>query len=171
MSDDVKQAGIMAAGEHDRLLQATCQEIVKVVGEVISWGPAGAVASMHAAGDFEVGRQTTIDATEKGGLMNICRFSILNPDVVPNEEVARLEYEHDKQGKLGLIRAYSIQSVRRKSGELVLMENFLADDPTRVREADFRPVQSEAYAQQTVLATAREWAQYRKWQLQQGLGR
>jgi hypothetical protein len=50
---------------------------------------------------------------------------------------------------------------------LVLLENFLADDPQLVREEDFRPILSEAYAQQTVLKSVQDWARYRAWQRQE----
>ena len=74
----------------------------------------------------------------------------------------RLEYDHDKQGKFEVRRVYSIQSVRRVRGELVLLENFLAENSSDVREADFRPVLSESYARATVLSTVQDWIRYWK---------
>jgi len=115
----------------------------------------------------EVGWQITIDATEKGGPMSVSRFSILDVNSSPEAEAVRIEYEHDKQGKFGVQRVYSVQSIRKRGGELVLMENFLAENPASVREQDFRPITSEAYAQKTVLKCMQDWAKYRAWQLQE----
>jgi len=122
--------------------------------------------SLRLPGGPVVGKQVTVDATEKSGLLNMCRIAVLNPDVAPEGEVVRLEYEHDRQTKFGPQRIYSIQSVRRQGGRLVLLENFLAESPDHVREEDFRPISSEAYARQTVLKTLHDWAVYRAWQLQ-----
>jgi hypothetical protein len=92
--------------------------------------------------------------------MNVCRLSLLDPDLAPAGEVVRIEYEHDKQTSHGISRVYSIQSIRGRAGELVLLENFLAAAPGEVRETDFRPIQSERYAQQTVLSTLKDWTRY-----------
>ena len=100
--------------------------------------------------------------------MNRCRLSFLNPDLAPDGEIVRIEYEHDKQGKYGVHRVYSVQSVRRQGRTLVLLENFLAENVQTVREEDFRPILSEAYAQETVLKSVRDWTGYRAWQLQSG---
>ena len=113
-----------------------------------------------------VGKQVTIDATENEGLLNLCRIGVLNPDMAPEGEIIRIEYLHDKETRFDTQRVYSIQSVRRKGAELVLFENFLADKPENVREADFRPIVSETYAQQSVLTTLKDWASWRGWQLQ-----
>jgi hypothetical protein len=151
----------------DQLLQETCQTIVTAAAQAIDAEPASRTSSLRLPGGPVVGKQITIDATEKGGLLNMCRLAVLDPEVAPEGEVARIEYEHDKQTKFGAQRVYSIQSVRRKGGELVLLENFLAETPTTVREEDFRPIQSEKYAQETVLATLQEWTHFRAWQLQE----
>jgi hypothetical protein len=151
----------------DQLLQATCESIVTAAAKAIDAEPAGKASNLRLPEGPMVGRQITIDATEKDGPANICRLSVMDPALAPAGEVVRIEYEHDKQGKFGLQRVYSIQSVRQKAGELVLMENFLAESASQVREADFRPIHSEAYAQETVLKTLEDWTRYRAWQLQE----
>ncbi len=156
-----------AAANSDQLLPETVQAIVTAAAQAIDAEPADRTVSLRVPGGLVVGKQITIDATEKDGLANICRLAVLNPDLAPENEVARIEYEHDKQGKFGTRRVYSIQSVRRRGGELVLLENFLATNAAAVREEDFRPIQSEKYAQETVLATITEWAHFRAWQLQE----
>jgi len=99
--------------------------------------------------------------------MSLCRFSILDVNSSPESEAVRTEYEHDKKGKFGVHRVYSVQSIRKRADELVLMENFLAEDPASVREQDFRPITPEAYAQKTVLKCMQGWVKYRAWQLQE----
>jgi hypothetical protein len=153
----------------DRLLQSTLEQIVATVNQAVAAEAPGAVIPMQVPGGPAVGRQVTIDATEKDGPMNRCRLSALDPGLAPAGEAVRVEYEHDKTTSSGQIRVYSIQSVRRQGGQYVLMENFLADDATTVREADFRSITSEAYAQQTVLKSLEEWVQYRAWQRQHGV--
>jgi hypothetical protein len=155
-----------AIPEHDRLLQATCEAIVTAAAQCVDAEPTAGVVGLQLPDQQIVGKQITIDATEKGP-HNICRVAVLNADLAPEGEVTRIEYEHDKQTNHGPQRVYSIQSVRRKAGVLVLMENFLAENAAEVREADFRPIESESYAQQTVFKTLQEWAHYRAWQLQQ----
>lgn len=155
------------AENDDQLLQATCEEIVTVIAQSIEAEPVQSRQVMRLPAGAEVGHQIGIDATEKGGLLNRCRISILNVDAAPAGEAARIEYEHDKQGKFGVRRVYSIQSVRRRYGGLVLLENFLAESPEMVREEDFRPIESEAYARTTVLKAVQDWARYRAWQLQE----
>jgi hypothetical protein len=154
--------------ERDQLLQATCEAIVTSAAQCADAEPEGTVMALRLPGGQIVGKQVVIDATEKGGPLNKCRMAVLNPELAPEGEVARIEYEHDKQTKHGMQRVYSIQSVRKRGGELVLLENFLAENAAAVREADFRRIESESYAQQTVLQTMREWAHFRAWQLQQG---
>lgn len=151
----------------DRLLQTTCQQIVTEIARAVDAEPPGSRKGLRIPGGPEVGRQITIDATEKGGPMSISRFSILDVNLAPAGELARIEYEHDKQGKFGIHRVYSVQSIRRRGGELVLLENFLAENSVTVREEDFRPIGSEAYAQKTVLKGVQDWARYRAWQLQE----
>jgi len=162
--------GAAGVSGSDQLLQATVQAIVTAVSAAVDAEPRPGVVSLSIPGGPAVGRQITIDAThapQTEGLHNICRLSVLDPDLAPAGEMARLEYEHDKQTKFGLQRVYSIQSVRRYGADLVLLENFLAENAASVREEDFRPIESEAYAQGTVLATVQEWVHYRAWQLQQ----
>jgi hypothetical protein len=151
----------------DKLLQETCETIVKSAAQAIDAEPAARAVSLRVPGGQMVGKQILIDASEKGNAHNICRLAIMNADISPEGEVARIEYEHDKQTKFGIQRVYSIQSVRRRSGELVLLENFLADSPSEVREQDFRPISSESYARATVLKTLEDWTRYRAWQLQE----
>jgi hypothetical protein len=151
----------------DQLLQATAKAIVAAVTAAVDLEPASRTLSLRVPGGPVVGKQITIDAVEKGGAMNLCRISLLNPDLAPAGEVACMEYEHDKQTKFGVQRVYSIQSVRRQHAQLVLMDNFLAETQKDVREQDFRAIESESYAQGTVLATLAEWTHYRAWQLQE----
>jgi hypothetical protein len=150
------------------LLQATCEQIVLTVAQAVDAEGGRGVMDLRIPGGPVVGRQVTIDATEQGGLANKCRLTILNIDLAPEGEAARVEYEHDKQTKFGLQRVYSVQSVRRRNGQLELLENFLANVSNQVREADFRPIQSESYAQKTVLGTLKDWVNYREWQLKRG---
>jgi len=150
---------------NDELLQETAEAIVTTIAEAID-GEKGNVQVVHLPNGPEVGRQITIDATEKGGLKNMCRLSFLNPDIAPDGEVVRMEFEHDKQGSYGVHEVYSVQSVRRINRKLVLMENFLAENVHAVREEDFRPILSEAYAKQTVLKSVQDWTRFRKWQRQ-----
>ncbi|HVQ43679.1 MAG TPA: hypothetical protein VMT30_01805 [Candidatus Saccharimonadia bacterium] len=153
-------------GEPDEILQATCQEIVTLVATAIDAESSGELRVMRLPGGAEVGRQMTIDATESGGRMNRCHLSILNADTAPAEEVVRIEYEHDKQGKFEQRRVYSVQSVRRRGGKLVLLENFIAENPETVREEDFRSITSDSYAR-TAVKSVQDWTRYRTWQLQQ----
>jgi O-phosphoseryl-tRNA(Cys) synthetase len=151
----------------DKLLQTTCSEIVATVTKTVEAESSQQKTSLRLPNGPVVGNRIVIDATEKEEVVNICRLSLLNPDLAPEGEVVRIEYEHDKQTKFGMQRVYSIQSVRRKAGQLILLENFLAATARDVREEDFRPIQSDQYAQQTVLATLTEWARYRAWQIQE----
>ena len=154
----------------DQLLQPTCAAIVEEIARAVDLEPNKFRQILRVPDGPELGRQISIDATEKDGPMNICRLAILNVDLAPAGEVARIEYEHERQGKFGMRRVYSIQSVRRQGGQLVLLENFLAEGPTAVREADFKPITSESYARSTVLKSVQDWARYRAWQLQNGQG-
>src|SRR5690348_13097322 len=166
MSDQVEPQGTQPLHDHDQLLQATAESIVMMVAQAVdARGGAGAM-DLRVPGGPVVGRQISIDATEPGGPMNKCRLTILNTELAPEGEAARMEYEHDKQTKHGVQRVYSIQSVRKRQGQLELLENFLASTPQEVREADFRPIQSETYAQTTVLGTLKDWVNYQAWQLQ-----
>ena len=151
----------------DQLLQQTCEEIVTAIATVIDAEPAASKKVLRLPDGPELGRQISIDATEPGGPANTCRMSILNTELAPAGEVARIEYEHERQGKYGIHKVYSVQSVRRQAGRLVLLENFLADNPALVREADFRPIASEAYAKKSVLKSVNDWSLYRAWQLQE----
>ncbi|HUD11932.1 MAG TPA: hypothetical protein VMS08_05965 [Candidatus Saccharimonadia bacterium] len=151
----------------DKLLQATCEAIVATVRKTVEAEDHNRIVSLRLPDGPVVGSQIVIDATERKEFLNICRISLLNPDMAPEGEIARIEYEHDKQTKFGPQRVYSIQSVRRQAGQLVLMENFLAETPAGVREEDFRSIQSDQYAQETVYSTLAEWAHYRAWQLQE----
>jgi hypothetical protein len=157
--------------EHDRLLQATCDVIVREAAQAIDATPPGQALVMKTPDGQAVGKQITIDASETKGQHNICRLAVLNAELAPAGEVTRIEYEHDKQTKYGTTRVYSIQSVRMRGGKLVLMENFLADSPAQVREQDFEPIESESYAQQTVWKTLQEWTHYHRWQMQQQKGK
>ncbi len=158
---------MVGAALKDNITQETIGAIVTEVASAIDAEGAQGTLPFKAPGGPEVGRQVMIDATEKDGLMNRCRFSILNPELAPAGEVARIEYEHDKQGQFGVRRVYSVQSVRKNLSGLVLMENFLAESAATVREADFRPISSEAYARATVLSSVQNWARYRAWQRQE----
>ena len=152
--------------DHDKLLQATCEAIVTAAAQCVDAEPDTGAVALQLPNQTIVGKQITIDAGEKAA-HNICRIAVLNADLAPEGEVTRIEFEHDKQTSHGMQRVYSIQSIRRKRGVLVLMENFLAENAAGVREADFRPIESESYAQETVFKTLQEWAHYRAWQLQQ----
>jgi hypothetical protein len=153
--------------DQDQLQPETCEAIVAETARAIDAEPPSQTSDVRMPGGPVVGRQIMIDATEKGGLLNRCRLTVLNADLAPDGEAARLEYEHDKQGKFGIQRVYSIQSVRKRGTKLVLMENFLAPSADAVREEDFRPIGSEAYAQ-AALKTLQDWVRYRAWQLQEG---
>jgi hypothetical protein len=157
---------LAAPPEHDQLLQATCELIVTTAARCLDAEPETGLTGLALPEGKIVGKQITLDASE-GKAHNICRISVMDPIYAPGAEVARIEYEHDKETKHGLTRVYSIQTVRKRAGELILMENFLADSPTAVREADFRPIESESYAQETVLKTLQEWTHYRAYQLQE----
>jgi hypothetical protein len=154
--------------EHDQLLQATCEAIVQAAASAVDAEPPTLAKQMNLPGVGLVGKQITIDATGEDGLLNMCRMSVLNPDVAPEGEIVRMEFEHEKEGKFGKQMVYSIQSVRRRAGQFVLLENFLAERPEEVREEDFRQIESESYAQETVLKTLKDWAGFRRWQLQGG---
>jgi hypothetical protein len=153
--------------DSDKLLQATCEAIVQAVATAIDAEPQQNLQQIRMPEGAEVGRQINIDATEKGGLANRCRLSILNSEFAPAGEVVRIEFEHDKQSKYGVHEVYSVQSVRRRANGLVLLENFLAETREGVREEDFRPIMSEAYARKTVLREVEDWARYRAWQRQE----
>jgi hypothetical protein len=155
-------------GEHDQLLQATCEAIVSAAATTVDAEPPNLARMLKTPDGMAIGKQVIIDATEADGLLNMCRVSVLNPDLAPEGEIVRVEYEHEKQTKFEREMVYSIQSVRRRAGKFVLLENFLAERPETVREEDFRPIESESYAQQTVLKTIRDWGHYRAWQLQGG---
>jgi hypothetical protein len=156
--------------EQDLLLQETCEAIVMTAARCLDAEPNNQVTGLALPGGQVVGKQMTITTAEPGGPMNECRISVLDSAVSPRNEVARIEYEHDKQTSHGPTRVYSVQSVRRRAGELVLMENFLAESAEHMREEDFRPIVSESYAQQTVLKTLKEWTGYRNYQRAQSEG-
>ena len=158
---------MVEAALKDDITQETVGAIVTEVAGAFDAEGAQGTLPFKAPDGPEIGRQFMIDATEKDGLMNRCRFSILDPELAPGGEVARIEYEHDKQGKFGVRRVYSVQSVRKNLAGLVLMENFLADAASSVREADFRQIGSEAYARATVLKSVQDWVRYRAWQRQE----
>lgn len=151
--------------EGDPILRSTCEQIVTLIAQAVDAEPAQNHKVLMIPGGFQVGRQIAIDATEPGGTLNLCRLSILNVHDAPAGEAARIEYEHDKAGKFETRRVYSVQSVRRRGEDLVLLENFLAISPETVREEDFRAISSEAYAQ-TVVKSVQDWTRYRAWQLQ-----
>jgi hypothetical protein len=150
--------------EHDLLLQDTCEAIVITAARCLDAEPDANVTGLALPEGVIAGKQITIDAAEPGGPHNICRISVLDAALAPHGEVTRIEYEHDKETPHGPTRVFSVQSVRRRASELILMENFLADSAANVREEDFRPIVSESYAQQTVLKTVREWTNFRAYQ-------
>jgi hypothetical protein len=156
------------ANKYDQLLQETCRAIVTAVAEALDHDIPGHVTRLGLDSGIEYGRQLVIDAAGSDGLLNLCRLTVLNPTLDATGEVIRIEYEHDKQTKFGSERSYSLQSIRRKNNDFVLVENFLADAPEHVREADFRPILSNSYAEETVLGTLRQWVQFRQWQIQHG---
>ncbi len=156
------------ASAQDQLLPATCEAIVAAVQAVVAAEPMKNIQAVVLPNGTAVGQQLVIDATGKDGRVNRCRLSMLNPDMAPAREVVRMEFEHDKDGKFGVHRVYSVQSVRRVNLDLVLLENFMADSPETVREEDFRPILSEAYVRKTVLKAVEDWSNYRAWQRQQG---
>lgn len=152
----------------DELELETCQAIVTTAAQAIDAELPGHATDLRLADNPTViGRQITIDATEKGGLLNRCRVAVLDPAMAPEGELVRIEYEHEKAGASGPQRVYSAQSVRKRAGNLILMENFLATDAQHLREEDFRPIHSEAYGRTTVLATLQEWTHFRAWQIQE----
>jgi hypothetical protein len=159
-----------AKSSADEILPETATEIVKTVTEAVDSEAPGRTEVVKSDTGQILGRVLVIDATEKkkGALFNLCRLSVLNDNMNETGEVVRLEYEHDKDTKYGNQRIYSVQSVRRQGGKFVLLENFLAESPETVREADFKPISSESYAQQTVLSTLRDWTKFRLWQRKQG---
>lgn len=145
-----------------------CEQIVAAISKSMNAENPAAVQIMRIPGGPEVGRQFMIDAPKEDGLMNRARLSLMNPDLAPAGEVARIEYESDKQGRFGVKRVYSIQSVRRHGSDLELLENFLAESAATVREDDFRPIESAEYARDTVLKSVQSWVDYRAWQLRAG---
>ena len=147
--------------------QHTCGEIVRAIAIVVDRAMPDNRKIVRIPDGPEVGQQITIDATEPAGLLNRCRLSILNVDLAPAGEAARIEFEHDKKSAFETRRVYSVQSVRRMDGELVLLENFIADSPKTVREADFREIASPAYARTTVLKSLQDWIRFYEWQLQE----
>jgi hypothetical protein len=156
-------------GAAGQLLQATCEAIVNEAMQAVDGEPASLIKTMLGPEGKPIGRQMTIDATEgEKGLLNMCRIAVLNPDVAPAGEIVRIEFEHEKEAQFEYLLIYSVQSLRRKNGKYVLLENFLADGPESVRESDYHEVLSEAYAQKTVLSTLRDWARFRGWQLTGG---
>ena len=157
----------MSEAANDQITQATCEAIVSAIAVAVESEIPSRVVSMRLPDGGIVGKQLVIDATEPGGRANMCRIGLLNPDIAPEGEAVRIEFEHDRQTKFGVQRVYSIQSLRRQAGRLVLMENFLAQEPKDVREEDFRPITSEVYAKTTVLKTVQDYARYRAWQLQE----
>src|ERR1700757_982665 len=100
----------------DQLLQATCEMIVTLAADAIDSEPPAGQLNLKLPGGPVVGRQISIDATEKGGLYNICRISVLDTGLAPEGEATRIEYEHDRQTKFGMERVYSVQSVRKRAG-------------------------------------------------------
>lgn len=160
-----------AQNDSDELLQDTCKMIVDTVAEAINTEPPGRAQVIKSETGQVLGKQLVIDAAERAeekGMMNLCRLTELDPNASEVFEVARIEYEHEKKGKYGLQKIYSLASVRWVAGEMELKENFLADGPESVREADFEKISSESYAQQTVLGNLRDWTKYRLWQRGQG---
>jgi hypothetical protein len=162
-----KEETMSDSDQTDKLLQTTCEQIVTEIAKAVEAESAQSRKVLRVPGGPEVGWQIMIDATEKGGPMSICRLSILDVNKSPQAEAVRIEYEHDKKGKYGVHLVYSVQSIRKRGEELVLMENFLAENPASVRDQDFRLIKSEAYAQKTVLKCMQDWAKYRAWQLQE----
>jgi hypothetical protein len=150
---------------NDQLQQSTCEAIVSTAASVVDSEPASLAKALKTPDGTTVGKQITIDATEADGLLNMCRISVLNPDLAPEGEIVRIEFEHEKETKFDIQMTYSIQSVRRRSGQLLLLENFLSDSPELVREDDFRPIRLESYARQSVLGTLQDWSRFRAWQL------
>jgi hypothetical protein len=151
----------------DRLMQSTCEEMVALLRGAFAAEPPGNVTTLQVPNGPVVGKQFTIDATETDGLMNRCRLSLMDPVTAPASEAARFEYEHEKESGNDIIEVYSIQSLRQQAGKYVFLENFLAEQPETVREQDFRPISSAAYAQ-TVLKGLEGWIKFRAYQLQQG---
>jgi hypothetical protein len=162
--------GEKAAGA-DQVLQSTCEKIVTMIAQTIDAEPAGGVTSLRLPEGPVIGRQMTIDASDRDkegklNALNLCRISMLNSDLAPEAEVARLEYEHDRLDQFGMQRVYSVQTIRRRAGQLVMFENFLAGRPEAVREQDFRPIHSEAYAQE-MMKEVGQWTRYRAAQLEE----
>jgi hypothetical protein len=109
------------SGAADQVLQSTCEKIVTAIAQTIDAEPAGGVTNLRMPEGPVIGRQMTIDASERGengklNQLNLCRISVLNSDLAPESEVARIEYEHDKQDNFGMQRVYSIQTIRRRAG-------------------------------------------------------
>lgn len=148
-------------------MNEACQEIVTTVAQAIDAEPPKARGIVKLPHGAEVGQQITIDLSENS-LLNRCRLTILDVKQAPAGEAARVEYEHDKQTPAGKRRVYSVQSVRMIDGQLRLYENFLASDPSRVREEDFQEISSSTYAHDTVLKTLKDWVNYRAWQRDKG---
>lgn len=150
----------------DQQLQSFCEKIITKVAESIDKEPDEAKLTLRVPGGPEIGQQIRVDATDAQGLKNICVLSILNVNLSPASEVARIENERERQGKFSVQAVYSVQSIRRQAGRLVLLENFIAEGPATVREEDFRVISSEQYAK-SVLQSVEDWARYRAWQLQE----
>ncbi len=152
----------------DELTQEVCAEILALIQQAIETENPRTVSVVRIPNGPEVGRQITINAAEENGPANQARLSLLNADLAPAGEAARVEYEHDKPGKFGMRRVYSVQSIRRVRGKLELLENFMAQDAQSVREEDFRAIESGAYGRETVLKSLASWVDYRAAQLRAG---
>ncbi|GAC1371551.1 MAG: hypothetical protein NVSMB39_5400 [Candidatus Saccharimonadales bacterium] len=148
-------------------MNEVCQEIITIIAGAVDAESAQDRQVISTPGGTEVGQQIVLDAAEATGLMNLCRLSILNVDIAPAGEAARIEFEHEKQTPEGKKRVYSVQSVRRVDGKLVLLENFMAHSAKNVREADFSEISSETYARDTIMKSLQEWVKFRAWQLQE----
>lgn len=148
-------------------MNEACEEIITIIAGAIDAEPEKTRSIVRLPSGPEVGQQIEIDVTEPGGLLNRCRLSMLNYELAPAGEAARIEFQHEKKTEQGTRKVYSVQSVRRVDGKLVLLENFMAATAKEVREEDFREISSDTYARDTILKSLKEWVQFRAWQLQQ----
>ncbi len=80
-------------------MNEACQEIITTIAAAIEAEPAENRATIKLPSGTEVGQQIVIDASEKGGLLSLCRLSILNVDLAPAGEAARIEFEHENHGR------------------------------------------------------------------------
>lgn len=149
-------------------LDQTVAAIVEQIKTLFAAEPGTGVAPIRSADSRVIGQTLTIDGMGPDKLQNICRLTLFQEGVAGFDEVARIEYQDEKLAGDTKFQAYSITKIKRQGDRFVMVENFLAESPEKVREEDFRLVTSGEYAYGTVLGTLKNWAAYRSGQLAAG---